>query len=381
MLLHEGVVYRQHVNKLGLEQNQVIVPPSARETVLQHAHDHMTAGHMGEKRTYQRLKEKYYWVNYKEEVALYCRQCVLCQRRKMPARAAKAPLKQALAGVPLEKIGLDLIGPLPLSHNGFKYLLSVQCYFTKWVEMYPLPDMKVETVADVLFREFICRYGLMRQLVTDQGRQFESTLFQELCKRLDIVKLRSSAFHPATNGLIERMNRTMEDMLSKYITQTQKDWDQWSPVLLLEYRSSVHASTGQTPYQMMFGHSPRLPLDILYGHGPQGSDEYSPDQYVQRIQENLRKCHSQAQQAMLVAAKQQKHTYDVRQNLIEYKTDDQVWAKIFAKKKGICPKLSTKWAGPFKVVKVISNLLIRIRDTKTGRVSNVHNRLKPYVQG
>jgi len=297
----------------------------------------------------------------------------------MPPRAAKAPLKSNVTGVPLEKVGLDLIGPLPVSNKGNKFIMSVQCYFTKWVEMYPLPDMKVETIASALVNEFICRYGLMRKLVTDQGRQFESKLFQELCKRLDIVKLRSTAFHPETCGLVERMNRSIEDMLSKYISVNQKDWDEWIPILLLAYRSSVHASTGKTPYQMMFGHNPRLPIDILYGHGPEGNKEYSSEVYVQNLQEYLRKCHEQARQAMLSAAKRQKQDYDTRLNLITFKEDDLVWAKVFTKTKGRSPKLSFKWMGPFRIVKAISTLVIQIKNVRTGKFLNVHhNRLKPY---
>lgn len=377
--LNNDIVYRQHTNKLGEQLFQILVPLSSRQTVLNYIHDHSTAGHLGEKKSYQRLKEKFYWFNCKDDLSYYCKQCLQCQSRKMPPRAPKAPLKSNVTGVPLEKVGMDIIGPLPLSNRGNKYILSIQCYFTKWVEMYPIPDIKVETIAKKFVNEFICRYGLINQIVTDQGRQFESSLFQEMCKILDITKLRSTAFHPETNGLIERMNRTMEDMLSKYISPNQKDWDEWIPVLLLAYRSSVHASTGKTPHQMMFGKQPKLPTDLLYGHGPVGNTQYSADDYVYQLQEKLRKCHNQARQSMLIAAKRQKNNYDIRVNVIPYKLNDQVWVKTFTKSKGISPKLSARWTGPFRVIKVISNLVLQIKNVKTGKVLNVHhNRLKPY---
>ena len=106
--------------------------------------------------------------------------------------------------------------------------------------------MEAVAVAKI-FVEFVSRYGVCRQILTDQDKRFESKLFQEICSLLDIDKKRSTSFHPETNGIQERFNRTIEDMLSKYISKAQRDWDEYLPLLLLAYRSSVHESTGQTP--------------------------------------------------------------------------------------------------------------------------------------
>jgi ribosomal protein L21E len=241
-----------------------------------------------------------------------------------------------------------------------------------------MPDMKVETIATILINEFICRFGIMLQLVTDQGRQFESALFQELCNRLDIIKLRYTAFHPETNGLTERLNKTIEDMLSKYISHHQRDWDQWLPVLLLAHRTSIHDSTNQSPYQMMFGHDPTLPADLLYGHDLNGEDNLSPDKYVSKLQERLRVCHNNARKEMLKAAKRQKNAYDKRVHTIKYKPGDKVWVKLMNRIKGQSPKLSHRWEGPFIVDKVLSNLVVKVKNAK--KYINVHhNRLKPYL--
>jgi hypothetical protein len=377
LVLKFGVICKLHQNKFDETIYQILVPFKCRKQVMHYVHDHMSSGHLGEDKTYQRLKQYFYWVNAQQDVSLYCRKCVVCQAQKMPRKTPKAPLQSTVVGVPFEKCGMDILGPIPLSDRGNKYILSVTDYFTKWVELYPMPDMKVETIVVILVSEFISRYGLMKQLLTDQGRQFESLLFQQLCTSLGIEKLRCSAFHPATNGLTERFNKTIEEMLSKYVSHHQRDWDQWLPILLLAYRSSVHASTKHTPYQLMFGHDPTLPLDLIHGQSLNKPDLLSPDDYMIKLKQRLQFCHENARSQMLLAAKRQKHSYDQRLNTIPYAPGDNVWVKVMARVKGRSPKLSQRWEGPYKVVKCISNLVVRVKNAK--RTRNVHhNLLKPY---
>ena len=111
---------------------------------------------------------------------------------------------------------MDIIGPFPKTELGNEYILIVCDYFTRWTESFPLPNLEATTVARVLVNEYICRFGVPEQLHTDQGRNFESKLIQEICKLLEIHKTRSSPYHPQSDGLVERFNRTLEAMLSKY---------------------------------------------------------------------------------------------------------------------------------------------------------------------
>ena len=123
--------------------------------------------------------------------------------------------------------------------------------------------MEAKTVAKVFVNEFVSRYGLCRQILTDQGKQFRSLLVTEICDLMDIDKKRSTSFHPQTNGITERFNRTIQDMLSKFVSVNQRDWDKYLPLLLLACRSSVPDSTKQTPYMMFFGRHALLPVDLL----------------------------------------------------------------------------------------------------------------------
>ena len=151
----------------------------------------------------------------------------------------------------MERIAMDILGPLPTSDNGNKYILVVSDYFTRWVEAYSIADQKNQTIADVLTKEFICRFGVPLMIHTDQGRNFESKLMAEVCELLDIKKTRTTAYHPQSDGMVERFNQTLEAQLSKFADHNQRDLDQHPPFLMMAYRSAVHDTTGNTPARIM----------------------------------------------------------------------------------------------------------------------------------
>ena len=156
-------------------------------------------------------------------------------------------------GSPMERIAMDILGPLPTSDSGNKYILIVSDYFTRWVEAYPIPDQEAHTIADVLTKQFICRFGVPLLIHTDQGRNFESKLMADVCGLLDIKKTRTTAYHPQSDGMVERFNQTSEAQLSKFADHSQRDWDQHIPFLLMAYRSAMHDTTGNTPARIMLG--------------------------------------------------------------------------------------------------------------------------------
>lgn len=155
---------------------------------------------------------------------------------------------------------MDITGPLPTTESGQKYILVEEDYFTKWTEAFPLPNKEAKIVVEKLVKEVISRFGAPERIHTDQGRNFESQLFKEMSNLFSIEKTRTKPYHPNSDGMVERMNRTIQDMLVKYVAKCQRDWDVHLPMVMMAYRSSVHSSSQYTPHYLLFGHEVRLPF-------------------------------------------------------------------------------------------------------------------------
>ena len=177
------------------------------------------------------------------------------------------------------------MGPLPTTESGQKYILVVGDYFSKWTEAFPLPNQEAKTVAEKLVHEVIARYGAPEKIHSDQGRNFEAQLFQEMCILFNMDKTRTSPYHPESDGMVERMNRTLQDILAKYVSHHQRDRDEHLPLVMMAYRSSIHASTQYTPFCLLFGHEMRLPIDVMFGRQPNHQLEVS--EYVRDLRDTL----------------------------------------------------------------------------------------------
>ncbi|XP_061170353.1 uncharacterized protein LOC133179669 [Saccostrea echinata] len=178
-------------------------------------------------------------------------------KRKNPYRQKRSEMESFIAGGRFERIAADIAGPFPKTASENVYILVVADYFTKFVEIFPIPNMEAETVASVIFKGWIKRYGCPHALHTDQGQQFESQLFQNLCTLLGIHKTRTTPFHPRSDGMVERLNRTIKDTLSKYISLNQSDWDKFIDGISMTYNSTVHETTG-VPEENIEDHTSNL---------------------------------------------------------------------------------------------------------------------------
>jgi len=275
-------------------------------------------------------------------------------------------------------MALDILGPLPESDLGNRFLLVVGDYFTKWTEAYPIPNQEAITVARKLVDEFICRFGAPETLHTDQRRNFESKLFKELCRLLGIEKTRTSAYHPEGDGMIERFNRTVIGMLSNYVSDNQRDWDCHLPQVMMAYRSSVHESTRYSPFYMMFGRNIQLPIDIMYGRAPEEPQETV--EYTRRLRDSLEASHDMARTHLQAAQRRQKDYYDRRVTGKPFEVEDRVLLSVSAVKPGLSQKLHHQWQGPYIILDKVSDVNYHIQlETGQGRKQVVHfNRLRRF---
>ena len=217
-----------------------------------------------------------------------------------------------VVGEPWERLGIDVTGPHPTSARGNTYILTVIDHFTKWVELFPMRNQEASTVAKLLVDRVICQHGCPLQILTDQGPNFESELFQQLNQMLEIDKVRTTAYKPSTNGNIERFHSTLHSMMAKLIDTKHRHWDDWLPSIAFAYRTSVNEVTGYTPFYLMFGREARIPADLMYGAPP--NSEQAPASYPEFVddqQTRLRKSYHLTRTALQHHAQRCKKAYDL----------------------------------------------------------------------
>ena len=380
LVIKEGVLYRNYEDAHGLGQHlQLIVPKQSREEILRDMHGGALGGHLGEAKTLSRVKERFYWPGHSEDVKLWCKNCPDCAARKTPAPKRKAPLQKFECGHPMQIVATDIVGPFPESEQGNTYVLVASDYFTRWVEAYAIPNQEATTVANKLVEEMFCRFAIPEQLHSDQGRQFESELVQEVSRILQINKTRTTPYHPQSDGLVERFNRTLLNMLATTVRGHPWDWENHLRKLCMAYNTSVHPATGFTPFQLMFGRQARLPMDVVYGSPT--PEPRSTSEYAAQLKETLEQSYQTVREHFQSEAKRQKEIYSKKVHGNQFNQGDLVWLHSPVVPRGQSRKLHCPWTGPFKVVKRLSDAVYRIQDTRPKRKRSrivVHfDRLKP----
>jgi hypothetical protein len=252
-------------------------------------------------------------------------------------------------------------------------------YFTKWPEAFAIPDQEATTVAHVLTEGMFCRFGVPLELHSDQGKNFESAVFREVCRILGITKTRTTPGYPQSDGMVERMNRTLLNGLSMYVSEHQRDWDEYVQLFLMAYRTAEHESTGYSPDQLMMGRRITLPVRLLLGQPREEGPDDLPS-FVQRLDEVLGYVHAHARQNLRHSQSRMKKTYDSRAAKDLFSPGDTVWLYEPKRRKGISPKLQREWCGPYKVLDCLTDVVYRIQKSAHTKPQVVNRyRLWRYV--
>lgn len=383
LTIKEGLLYKKVPKSEYVDEKlQLIVPFKLKDEILKNFHCSLISGHLGRKKTKAKLGQRYYWFEMKEDVNVFVSQCNTCEANKTPQKLPRAPLGLMNVGAPLDRLGVDIMGPLPETPRGNKYILSVTDHFTKWVEIFAVPNQTAVTCAQEILNEVICRYGCPLAILTDQGRNFESEVFQQLCTLLEIRKTRTSPRNPKCNGQTERFNRTILPMIKSYLRGEQTNWDLNLGCLAGAYRASPNETTGFTPNLLMLGREIRLPFDLTNdGQCATLVDEpHTYGDHAHIIRERLQKAHAVARKHLYVNVQRRKDQYDVKTKLIKYKMYDKVWIKNENRKEKECPKLNPLYIGPCIVTQRFNDLnyQVQIDGNGTQKVLN-HDKLKPYL--
>ena len=182
---------------------------------------------------------------------------VWCATKCGTERVCRPPLQSIPVGGPFHRVGVDVV-QLPLTQAGNKYAVVFIDYLTKWVEVFAVPDQTAETVARLFVEGVVCRHGVPQELLSDHGGNFLSELMQEVCRLMGMKKLNTLGYHPQCNGLVERFNSTLIQMLVK-VTKNPKDWDRCLPYVVYAYHTTAQESTKESPFFLLYVRDPQIP--------------------------------------------------------------------------------------------------------------------------
>ena len=362
--LVDGVIYRKYSPGPLTESIDVpIVPSSLQQQFLLQHHNSAAAGHQGPVKTLQRLRQEGYWVNMARDVDNHCRECIECQKSKLPL-PCKAPMVNTPIGRPWQMIAVDVLKVPPSTCNN-KYLLVIQDYFTKWADAIPMPDQTAVRIVRELTKVFSVM-GLPQVLHSDQGANFESTILKQTLQAYGITKSRTTAYHPQGDGMVERFNRSPLQLLRTY-TQKEADWELHLPLALYAYRTAAHSTTGVSPFEMMFGRASK--------HNASPTElSFDPSSYQAQLQAKLAALQDFVEAHMVEKATAQKTSYDDHSKQRTFKVGDPVWLS-----QPTAGKLDPKWDGSFTVKSIYSPVTLQISNGKTTKVVHL-NRLRHRLQ-
>ena len=336
LCLKNGVLYRTRKDDTKTVY-QLVLPRAQRDLAMMGLHDDI--GHLGRDRTLELVRARFFWPGMAEDIIRKVRTCIPCIRRKSHI-PDKAPLVNIKTSQPMELLCMDFLSLEP-SKGGVENVLVITDHFTRYAHAVPTKNQSAKTTAHALY-SFFLDYGFPQRIHSDQGRNFESAVIKELCIIANIVKSRTTPYHPMGNGLCERFNSTLLNMLGTLEDHQKADWKSFVPSLVHAYNSTKHDSTGYSPFYLMFGRHPRLPIDIAMGLDTGiNRDDNTLSKYVADLKEKLDWAYRIASGESTKAGAAQKKRYDKNVRGATVEVGDRVLVKNVSIR-GKC-KLANKW--------------------------------------
>lgn len=378
--LINGILYKKNFDPCG-NQWLPIIPKHLRSDVLEHFHDEPTAGHLGFLKTYDRIRKRFHWPGLYRSVRQYVTHCRECQRRKSvpqkpPGRLVSIPPAESA----FQRVGIDLLGRFPKSRHGNKWIIVCTDYLTRYAVTRALPNAGAPEVAKFLLEGIILTHGAPRVLISDRGQVFQSKTISELNRQCNIAHRMTTAYHPQTNGLTERFNKTLTDMLAIYVDLEQKNWDEVLPFVTFAYNTARQNTTDFSPFFLLHGREAETTLDTMFPC----VDSKEENDYVGDLITKAEEARQLARIRTLKAQAKDSHRYDSRHRMVTYKPGDLVWVFIPVRKVGLSEKLLKRYFGPYKILQRLSDVTYEVEDfdpdsrrRKSKEVVHVL-RMKPY---
>lgn len=376
--IRDKILYRLFKYNVGDRiDRKLVVPESCRQIVLDTAHESALAGHMSVRRTQYRIFSEFFWPNMSRDITRYVKTCPTCQKARPPGSNKPVELGQMeVIGEPFQKVAIDIVGPLQLSRNKNRYILTLIDVATRWPEAIPLKFVTTQDIHEALLTIF-ARMGFPEIILSDNGPQFSSDLYDKVCELFNIKIQRSSIYHPQSNGMVERFNGTLKQMLMKVSNEEPENWDRFLPAILFAYREVPNETTSFSPYELMFGRKVRGPMAILKtlmtkeGLTEENKISY---QYVIDLKNRLQTGLATTQANVRVKTELNKRYYDRKTVSKDINVGDLVL--VLKPKKG--NKLTLHYEGPLEVTKKLSKFNIEVKKGRKHKVFHL-NRITKFL--
>ena len=365
-----GTLYHRDIRRKSIDgQLQLVVPKLFRTSLVEEIHGGVLGGHFGVQRTLDAVRRHYWWHGIRKDVETVVKGCPKCNARN-PNRGATKPLLQQeeRVTVPWERVGIDYTDMAKSSEGPSKILVLID-HATKYVIAKPTIDGSAETAAKVLFEELICKYGAPRELWSDRGKAFIGEVVKYLSDLYDIKQKFTSGYHPQTNGLTERFNRTITNELAKVVNEKKDDWPNWLQPKVFAYNTTAQKSTGYSPFELIHTFTPRIPIDNELVEPPANFKKKDWAQDAYKKAQELREDALKNQEA---AAGSQKATYDKGLKPTEFQVGDfvRMYDPTAEAKQPV--KLRNQYIGPLRI-RGRKGMLFELEDLKGAKVKGLHN--------
>jgi len=358
--------YKKVADKLILQDGELVFFDGSKKTNNGGGYfrDAMIGGHLGIEKTFKRVQERFWWPNLYTNVEHYVSTCETCARAKKPKRSVSGAWEATVVGAPWQRVAVD-------------HLLVFTDYFTRYVVAVPTKDCGAESTAKQFVEKIVLQHGAPEELQSDQGPAFVGKVVEHTCAMAGTKKMFTTAYRPQANGMVERWNGTVAQMLTAYMDENEKDWDEKVPYVAFAYNTAQHATTKYTPFELVHGRKARLPIEVVTGARRQekrSTIEYANEQLVQ-MQEGYRAAREMADNS--------KRTQERRKlqegggvGRAEYAEGDKVWLD----KRPAGDKFSKKFDGPYEIVEVHGENYVTIA-LEDGEQVKVHvERVKPHKE-
>lgn len=371
--LKDGLCYKllpMHID-CNTKKKLIYLPSSMINDLLQVYHSGPLSGHFGVQRTYLKIKNKYWWPNMKQSIAQYIQLCLPCQqhnitRSKKPGQLQPIPPPEG----PFQLIGMDYCGPFKQTPRGNQYVLCLTDYFTRWVVAVAVPDCSAQTTAEALFNEYICKYGVPAVILSDQGTHFHNQLMEAMSKLVGYNHIYSTAYHPQSNGMVERFNATFVPQIAKLQDKENNNWDEFLLPVVFAYNTGTHSTTNYSPFQLLFGGEPRLPTDeqipaFIFR---------KPNDYYEQLRKSMKVIHTHAHENIIRKQHQYKTQYDKRRPDPHYAIHD----RVLIRRHGMRNKLEPKYSVTPQIIVQEEHPVYIVEDEITHGKTRVHiNDIRP----